>query len=200
MADKWEWDTFEEINNERRKLNIPFLGWCCKLELNIRGSCGGQYFDSVPPMQIQDALAEIQCPHWTSPENIANKLIHKTKGTILVYEYKSGAIVICNDNRKTYVTLGYSKNSPISWKELLTTYHHEYPWERIYHVPQWVLSHLNANDFTEMVRLHEWPSRCTDKRLYACWRHEDNRFRFEVYELYLGQGDSGYEVYRQRKS
>jgi hypothetical protein len=115
--EKWEWDTFEAINKTRVAHNIKPLGWCCGLESNIRKSCGDKIFMPIP---IKSKIVKKNCKHWTPPNEIA-RLVCENK-ILLNGNYKSGVLVIINDNNKTHVIVGLGLSEAISWENLCNNY------------------------------------------------------------------------------
>lgn len=121
MVDKWEWDTFEIINQERGKHNFQLLGWCCGLESNIRGSCGGKRFVKIP---LKAKTSTYTCQHWTSPQTIADSILKRKLFSVNVLDpkYKSGIVIITNDNTQTYIAVACGIHNAISWDNLCNNY------------------------------------------------------------------------------
>jgi hypothetical protein len=114
MADKWEWDTFVEINNLRKKAGTPPLLWCCGIESNTRGSCDGKVFHKF---RVNRKVTQITCQHWTQPQTIAKMFCAKDKHA-LEPKYRSGSVIIYNNNVSTFAFLAYGKDKAIAWHEM----------------------------------------------------------------------------------
>jgi len=94
MADQWELDTLAAINDTRAELGLPELEWSSELESEARN-----YWTN--PVLSPNVVKTCNCPHWTSPKEIA-KLLWCHELALLFA--KAAAIVIFNDNM-THVAL-----------------------------------------------------------------------------------------------
>lgn len=119
MADKWEWDVFEIINRKRAEYHIQPLTWCCALENEVRGSCGGTTF-ILPPLKCR--IVYKRCEHWTPPSVIAYLLIQchnlLQHSYLLNPKHKSGIVIISNDALYSYIRYSSGTHEAITWEEL----------------------------------------------------------------------------------
>jgi LSD1 subclass zinc finger protein len=116
--EKWEWDSFQEVNQIRNTKGLKSLDWCCRLENNIRGNCAGREFVKIS--KSGDIVVEINCNHWTPPNRIADKLSKKEE--VLDTRYRSATLIIENDDEKSYIKMGLSDCNFVSWDELCGSY------------------------------------------------------------------------------
>jgi uncharacterized protein with FMN-binding domain len=98
MADQWELDTLNEINNKRTELGLPPLVWSNKLESEARN-----YWTN--PESCKSVVNTCNCPHWTSPKNICDLLWDENLAN---YFYQYAAIAIYND-QTTHVALALTQ-------------------------------------------------------------------------------------------
>lgn len=94
MADQWELDTLDAINDTRTELGLSTLEWSSKLESEARS-----YWTN--PALSPNVVKTCNCPHWTPPKQIAELL---WCDELAQYFAKAAAIVIFNDNM-THVAL-----------------------------------------------------------------------------------------------
>jgi hypothetical protein len=116
--EKWEWDSFQEVNEIRNAKGLKSLDWCCRLENNVRGTCAGREFVKVT--KSGDVIVEIICNHWTPPNQIAEKLSKNEE--ILDSKYQSATLVIENDKIDSCIKMGLSIRGFVSWEELCSNY------------------------------------------------------------------------------
>ena len=122
MVETWEWKTFEFLNMERMKHHLEPLGWCCALESNTRGSCGGKIFVFIP---LATKLLVSDCLHWTPPQEIASPFLKENiffRSDVLKSKYKSGVVIITNDNKLSHIKVALGTHHAISWDNLCNNY------------------------------------------------------------------------------